>query len=280
MASLEYTDSAKRVMHFFHQSDYIVYVEGDDDVVFWEYLFDKFFNHRIFVKPVGGKEQLEPYIDSIISGTVRDFVAMDSDFSKIEEAPVHRNVIKTQGYSIENSLICSKTLREVVINLGKISKHDIDEKECLDWLESFFEKIDVLIYYDIANHVGNKGVSVVGDSCKRFFKSDKEVFLCDKKIFQYLSKVGFYLGEDDIGVLQKIVENSDSDISGLIRGHFLFSGALHFTNETIRKKRKKVSISLDSYFGALVMAFKNAFDESHVEYEYYKNLIEGVKLHS
>lgn len=278
MASLEYTDSAKRVMHVFHQSDFIVYVEGDDDVVFWEYFFEKFFAKKVYVKPVGGKEQLETYISSIVSESIRDFVAMDSDFSKIENAEAHSNVIKTQGYSIENSLISGETLREVVVNLGKISKHDIKEAECLDWLESFFKKIDMLIYYDIANHIGNKGCSVVGDSCKRFLKSDRDIVLCDKKISQYLSKVGFSLDEELIETLQKVIDESSSDIPGLTRGHFLFSGALHFTNEKIREKRKKVSISIDSFFGALVMAFKSAFDESHEEYDYYKNLIEGLRV--
>lgn len=277
MASLENSDAAKRVMHFFHQSEYIVYVEGDDDVVFWEYLFDKFFSHTVFVKPVGGKEQLEPYIKSVVNGSIGDFVAMDSDFSKIEDGHIHYNVIKTPGYSIENTLISSETLREVVINLGKVSRHDIAVDDCLDWLISFFEKIHDLIFYDIDNHLNQRGAKVIGDSCKRFLKSEEDIFLCERKISQFLSRVGFMLSEEDVASLKEVIEQSSTDASKLVRGHFLFSGALHFTNEVIRNKRKKVSISVDSYFGALVMAFKNVFDESHSEYEYYKNRIEGIR---
>ena len=277
MASLENSDAAKRVMHFFHQSDYIVYVEGDDDVVFWEFLFDKFFRQTVYIKSVGGKEQLGPYINSILSGDINDFVAMDSDFSLFDETERHRNVVKTCGYSIENTLINARTLKEVVLNVGKISKNDIDEQECHDWLSEFLDKVTVLAIYDICNHICNAGETVVGDSCKRFLKSDKDILLCDRRISRYLGELAFSLDSKEVGDLKKMVEESGGDVVDFIRGHFLFSGAIHFTNEIIRQKRKKVSISVDSYFGALVMAFKNIFNETHSEYEYYKNIIESIK---
>lgn len=48
MPSLDYSLEALNLLNAFHQVDKVVYVEGQDDVPFWEFLFKKFTNLNIY----------------------------------------------------------------------------------------------------------------------------------------------------------------------------------------------------------------------------------------
>lgn len=53
MPSLDYSLEALNLLNAFHQVDKVVYVEGQDDVPFWEFLFKKFTNLNIYIEDVG-----------------------------------------------------------------------------------------------------------------------------------------------------------------------------------------------------------------------------------
>ncbi len=65
MAKLEYSVGAKNVLTRFYRVDKMLYVEGDDDVPFWEFMFEKFADFNVEVQEVGGKEELRKYVKLI-----------------------------------------------------------------------------------------------------------------------------------------------------------------------------------------------------------------------
>lgn len=278
MAKLEYSDSAKRVISKFYGVDVIVYVEGDSDIVFWEFLFESFLGCKIYIKPVNGKENLRGYIQSIVSGEILDLVAGDADFSVFDKEDEHPNIVKTYGYSIENSLVSPEVLREVIRSIGKISSHDISHEECVEWVDEFFNSVHDLVVYDILNDIEGHGEIVVGDHCAGLMRSKTSVHVCKRKLAAHMDSLSFTAGDEKKEEILRYLGDLGYNTSNLVKGHFLFSAALRYTAVTISEKRKRVSISTDSFMGALVMAFKKLFDERHPEYAYYKSIISGVQV--
>ena len=75
MADLTYSADAHNVLSKFYNADKMVYVEGDDDVLFWEFIFNKFSNFKVKVQGVGGKPELEKYIKRICDGEINSIAA-------------------------------------------------------------------------------------------------------------------------------------------------------------------------------------------------------------
>ncbi|NJW55651.1 DUF4435 domain-containing protein, partial [Salinimicrobium oceani] len=97
----------------FYNKEITVYVEGQDDPLFWKYIFDlsKF---RAHIEDVGGNLQLEKYIDKIIQENADFYVARDNDHSDfINHTKNHQRIINTYGYSIENSMYNMATIQEI-----------------------------------------------------------------------------------------------------------------------------------------------------------------------
>lgn len=57
MPSLDYSLEALNLLNAFHQVDKVVYVEGQDDVPFWEFLFKKFTNLNIYILRMWGERE-------------------------------------------------------------------------------------------------------------------------------------------------------------------------------------------------------------------------------
>jgi hypothetical protein len=278
MPKLEYSIEASNVINRFYGADVMLCVEGDDDVPFWEFLFMKFSNLSVKVRQVGGKPNLEPYIQEIFKGKLNSIVAMDADYSLFEKEIMHPNILKTYGYSIENTIISVESLKDVIRSIGKIPRGDMSIKECPKWIDDINSKIESLVIFDLENHIKGHGISIVGDNCSRFLKSKSSPKICEKKVSSFIEKLGFDISDEDVERIRNKVLEKYNNFTDIVRGHFLFSTALSFVTKTIKKTGSKVSVSKEAMFGALLLAFEKAFDGKHPHYAHYETLIVNVDI--
>lgn len=278
MTNLSYSNDAENVLNRFYGVDLIVYVEGSDDIPFWEFLFELFVDYSVEINDVGGLPEIEKYISKVEAGEINAVVACDADFSYSGNFSEHSNVLRSYGYSIENSLICDNTIKKVIRSIGRIPRKKLEGIKVSDWLNRVESCTKKLVIHDIANHKLNTGQSVAGNNCSKFMKSKKSSEICVNKIETHLARINLNIPNDlKLKIENSIVESDRTEID-FLRGHFLFSASLKFIISKIKEFGKKVSISNDSLFSALIIAFEAVFNSSHKQYNYYKNIICKVKL--
>jgi hypothetical protein len=278
MSDLAYSSDAENILNKFYGVDTIVYVEGTDDVLFWEHIFEIFANFSVRINDVGGLSEVEKYINKIEAGDIDAVVACDADFSYTGQFSAHKNVLRSYGYSIENSMICHKTIRKVIKSIGRVPMKNIDDSNISDWFEALADSTKDLVIHDIANHLMDEGKSVAGDNCSRFMKSSKSPEIYSRKIENHLADIDLQMTKRLENRIIKSIAESDRTEVDFLRGHFLFSASLKYVISEIRKFRKKVAISNDSFFGALFIAFEAVFNSTHSHYSYYQNIVRKVEV--
>ena len=175
-------------------------------------------------------------------------------------------------------MICHKTLKKVIRSIGRLQTKKIDDKSISLWFQSLAESTKNLVIQDIANHIMDKGKLVAGDNCTRFMKSSKPAEICPKKIEQHLSDIDLKMSKRLENKIIKSIEESKRTEIDFLRGHFLFSAALKYVIAEIKRYGKKVAISNDSFFGALLIAFEAVFNSTHNHYNYYQTIVGKVQL--
>ena len=277
MEKPEYSIDAKNALPKFYRVDRLLYVEGDDDIVFWEIMLKKFEAPKVLVQQVGGKVELQKYIDQIISGQLDAIAAMDSDFSPfVGIEPNHNLIIKTAGHSIENTLITAKVLMKVAMTTGRISAASVTLEECQNWLEDFHQQCSALLINDLQDQCEGDRIGILGKSCDRFFESKQSHRICPVKVQEYLENLGLAADAELPNSTSKHIANGSLNLQDFIRGHFLASAARRFVHNIMKRKCGKTSLSSVAFFGAINLAFESSFDREHPHYEHYEREFQGL----
>ena len=278
MASLQYSDEAQNAINRFYGADTMVYVEGEDDVPFWEFIFENLAEYSVKVQSVGGKRELEKYIEKVVRGEFECITAMDSDFSDFDEFERHSNVLVTCGYSIENTLVTSKTIRDVIRVLGRLPQKQVSIEDCEEWLNNFSSDTEILVYHDLQNYILANGLNLSVSNCTRFLKSRNTPAICGEKIDRHLSDLGVVKDEDCFSMIKNKIQKHPSKRIGFVRGHFLFSAVLVYVSWFIKSIKGKSTVSSDALFGALMLSFEKHFDHNHEHYDHYKSEVNSVHI--
>jgi hypothetical protein len=196
MSNLTYSGEARNVLNLFHRVEKMLYVEGDDDILFWELVFKKLSRFSVRIEEVGGKEEIKKYIDEVISGQANYLIAMDSDFDKLMPQKHHTNIISAFGYSIENTIITDSVLDKVLRTVCKVQDRDMPENLSQEWLYELEKKVSPLILYAIVNNEEKLGHAVVPGNCDRFMKSQNSCELCEQKISSYLDDLPIEISKE------------------------------------------------------------------------------------
>ncbi|MDT8806336.1 DUF4435 domain-containing protein [Vibrio vulnificus] len=272
-----YSDDALNVIHEFHEAEKVVYVEGDDDVVFWEIIFSKFTTKSYYFKSVDGCENLEPYKTKIINGIIDDIVASDIDFIYFDEeneVPSHSNLLWTYGHSIENTILSKGVIPSIIASLARVSRRLIDPVHLNEWYDNFVDKFMLLIKYDLVSEVQKVGISVLGDNCTRFMIGPHSPSPCCTKIQNFIDSNNL---ESSIFVDNDLIDAKLSSrsrlLSDFIRGHFLFSACLKYVNSYVKRIGKNKSLSVDAFFSGSMLAFSSGFDGTHEHYNFYQQQV-------
>lgn len=146
---------ASSVLHRFHDSEYIVYVEGNRDYVFWAQ-----FGQRYGVKPKksGGKAKCKEYARKLIDFNGRYLVCMDRDYEEFSNTLISDDrIIYTYGYSVENHVTTCSSIAKFVTLRGKGDIIKTDDVKRL--VNVWHSGISELVLLDIYFHVLSSGMS-------------------------------------------------------------------------------------------------------------------------
>lgn len=250
MSSLEYSQEAEEAKGLFYNKEFTVYVEGDDDVMFWTHLFD-LAEIDAHIEEVGGNEEISKKIKEILDNNASFIVACDSDHSDFMDPIPHDRVIKTYGYSIENSMYSPINLQKAIRNLGKKPVKLKDEIE--KWAESFSNNLYDLLVYDIANHKYDKGVQVFGNNCHRFLKNGTSREVCNTQVSEYLKGIKSHFTDAEIDVVKELLSKSKKEIWYHLKGHFITNGIINLIQHHVKEiSGTKSNISHDSLYALTI----------------------------
>ncbi len=256
MNSLEYSIDALDAKGLFYNKCLTVYVEGNDDVLFWDYLF-KIAEVSAHIEDVGGDKEIEKYIVDILENDAGFLVACDNDHNDfIDEKINHPQIIRTYGYSIENSMYNFDKIEDII---SKLSRQKVNVKSLIEkWAEEFSNQVYELLKYDIANHKFKKGVSVFGDSCVRFLKSNSSHKLSQQKISDYIESIKDKFEISEIQEVERLLNTSEKDFWYLIKGHFLTNATMNLIKSLVNQQcGSNCSISLDMIYSLTIDCTEN-----------------------
>lgn len=251
MISLEYSVEALEAKGLFYNKQITVYVEGDDDVMFWSNVFN-LAKVEAHIEDVGGNKEVNKKIVDILEDNASFIVACDSDHYDFHAAAIeHNQIIRTYGYSIENSMYNPINLEQVIQKLGKKPKKIKEDLE--KWTESFSNNLYDLLVYDVANQIYDKGIKVFGDNCLRFLKNKSSIEVCNTKISNYIKSLEEHFTEVEINEVKKIIDNSPKKLWFHLKGHFITHGIINLIQHYVRiMTGTKCDISHDSLYALTI----------------------------
>ena len=252
------TSSGIRNTDLFYRGQYLVVVEGQDDVPFWSTFFPKRVDgYECKFKPVGGSE-IKKYIDEIYKSNAKFAVALDSDYrlfmGKIYE---HTQILETLVYSIENITISPQTLAKIIRIESRKEDYNINNVEI--WFEHFDKTMQSLMIADYLIQKERLGKESLGKSCFRFLENPrtKAPVFDIKKIEDFVKSLDIL--EDLFKFAEKELKNYKP--SRHIRGHFFCGASLCFLNyevNRLRPNKVKKSIANDDLYTMLILACRDS----------------------
>ena len=271
MAKLEYSKDAINSLNKFYRCDTIVYVEGDDDALFWTTIFEKLAEVKIAIQSMGGSYELDSFIDRIIEEDLKVIAARDADFLRLCNR--HRTdprVLYTYGYSIENTLYTHESIFRISQIWSK-GKNKAKEPDCINWLNSFHKEAEELITYDAANFLFNCGLSVTGENIARFSKKSIPYSIDENKVQKHIEAFQGAISNEMLGKVQECeFIKMGGAVTNWIRGHFLASAVLQYVSHQIKSAGLSTKITYDGMYANAIEHFSNHLDKQHPHRDYYR----------
>ena len=257
------TPSGIRNTDLFYRNQYLIIVEGPDDIPFWSIFFPKYIDdYKRKFKFVGGGE-IKKYIEEIYNNDANFGVALDSDYRILtEQLHNHHRILETPSYSIENIMLSSLSITYIIRTKSRDNDYDIEQVE--SWLDYFNKITYSLMVADIIIQEDKLGQECLGDNCFKFLENENTKAPRFKKI----SIENFIT---DLEIPKEKIEQIENKLINFkpclhVRGHF-FSSAVHcFINHEvhkIRQTKKKKWISNDDFYTMAIMACKDSLSESN-----------------
>ncbi len=276
MDSLDYSKEALEAKGLFYGKQLTVYVEGQDDILFWTYLLN-IADIDAYIEEVGGTNEIEKYIKDIIESDAGFFVACDLDHSDFLYSPInHERIIQSYGYSIENSMYNFGSINSIVSKLGRkqVNVVEIVEK----WAHDFCDNIYDLIIYDIANHKYQKGVKILGNCSIPFLTSKKSTKINPDRVEKFINSIKSNFSEEEIEIetVTKLLNDSKKNFWYHIKGHFLSHAVLNLIKHLVNKETGlDKSLNLDSLYTLTIDCTENW--ENRIDIKTVVNKIKEIK---
>ena len=259
---LVHSNEAISVTHDFYNVRVMIYVEGVDDIPFWDEMFSKRVPGDFYsIEQVNGKNNLKEYIESIENGGITNvIVACDSDYEHIlyENSLVeNRNplIIRTYGHSIENTMFCPKAVAKYIKHATKTTVDYLPVIE--EWYAKFCSISLKLLPYDILNQKEfdkNDEVNKMKVYNKRFhtlLDNSDSTMLNDNKAENLIQEMKSAYQDNDVENMKMLIAKDLRDSRYIIQGHFLELGVMNYIRETVKKVRS-ISLSNDSIFNHFI----------------------------
>jgi hypothetical protein len=246
-------------------------VEGEDDVPFWQAIFEELSGATVEVLPVFGATEVEKKITEITSSNLTVLAARDSDYLRLQGAHVNDpRILYTLGYSIENCLYSPATLKEIsfIWCRGRAKKQANED----GWLDNLLDKLRDLVAYDLANNLFQKGLSVIPDNCTKFMRGQNSAELDSAKLERYLEELSTKISSVELDYARNLINNSGIHMRRVIRGHFLASLAQKHIAENLKQSGRGQNISFEAVYASAISSFKRLITSGD-EKTFYQNSV-------
>lgn len=251
--------AARNVEARFYNKLAIVYVEGDDDKLFWA----QYFNPKRFeIRIVDGCKNLEDYEDDILHHGLKCIVAKDADYSSyMPKRDDHPLIVCTLSHSIECVMYCPYNVNACLKRLAKTFDDHLEEIQ--QSYSSFFSDAKELIAYDVANNVFGVGCSVCGNSCIPFMESNHSIRISVEKRDDYLKKISPSFPKELIAKAYEMLEKDKRQMRQIAKGHFqtAFVSNLLKSLTVMITQDKAPAISNDALYALLVTCFSECIHD-------------------
>ena len=257
MPELVYSNDALNVKNSFYRADAVVYVEGDDDLMFWHEIFVRVPGIKVEIEPLGSCSAVDDVVNRIESGELDAIAARDSDYLKFNSAlSSSPRVLYTEGYSIENSLISDESMLAAARTFSRNPK--IGLPVIKEWITHLEDSLRELLTLDLASYLNPNPVVVLGDNSARFTAKANGHKFCGKKCADGIAAANLHLPPQKVAQAKTLL--AGASITSTIRGHFLLSNAQKFLSSICKDSGKSVSISYDSLYSYLILFFSKLLD--------------------
>ena len=250
---LVYTKSGLRVKAAFYNKKAMVYIEGEDDIIFWE----QFFDPKVYkVQDVGGCKNFERYYNLINDGLKTFIIAEDSDYKGFIYCGTSPLIIRTYCHSVENMMYCPKNLNYMIQRHCRSSKVS-GLRYINTFYKDFTQKCHKLLVLDVANYIFGKGIKVLGDTCYRFLDQQNLPFIDQNAVDTYYYSIVANFTADELAEAENRIAQDPREERLMIKGHFMTEAIRLLVDGFIRQKStKNPRISGDVLYASLVECAK------------------------
>lgn len=251
-----HSGQAISIIHRFYNKKFMVYVEGPDDIPFWDDKFSSEISSSNYeIESVNGKENLDIYIAGVLSGNIKNvIIACDDDYGGYQVVNYidHPQIVHTYGYSIENSMFCPFRISAYIRTLARNRLDYTPEVNC--WYATFCESAKRLLPYDILNSTLHCSTfSCFGDNCCRFLQSKDSAYLDDDKIDEWVMKISNTFPEDKLENINRLIDVDCRNIRYVIKGHFLTNAVINLIKRKVfDATNQHITLSNDAIYAQFV----------------------------
>lgn len=254
---LEHSNEALNITHQFYDKKFMLYVEGDDDIVFWDENFRRYMSSDFYeIEQVHGKENLERYIIGIKEGTLSNIVvACDADYNEFKDDYYeHKFIVRTYGHSIENTMFCPHSVATYIRRASKTSNDYLPE--VLEWLNTFCSDAQKLLPYEIENEINPTHCEVLPKIFNMGFyyfqNNQNKGYLDENKIDTYLQTVSSDFDSNRISEITQRVNGHGKNVKYLIQGHFIANVLMEYIRKRIKQIKGNVNAPNDAIYESIV----------------------------
>jgi hypothetical protein len=253
--SLIHSPAALDTLKHFHRVSFVVYVEGPEDVPYWNHVLKHFELEAFHLKVAGGSEEIEKYCDAILTEDTEICVARDLDLSDVLGClHDHARILHTYGYSIENSLCRPDAVSRVTQALALTTEPLAATYS--NWLGEFAVCCRPLVELDLANRMGDGTAKVPLGSCQRFVVGRTDAVVDAAKVSAAVRTLRREISPDLCQAAAQQLDGSEKPLGYRVRGHFLVSGVRLFILKEVKARRgKNISLSGEALFALLIGQF-------------------------
>ena len=267
MARPEYSTNALNVLNRFYRCSALVYVEGADDVPFWRAVFDNLGDANTRIEALGGRAELEKYVDRVENDDANLIIAMDLDYAQLAGTrQAHERVIYTPGYSIENSLYVAKIVSKVAHLCHRVTAPE--ESDVAQWLSQLASALRPLVICDISSQLNALGVPALGANCEPYMTSRRSPLVAEERVSERLKQLAKSVPAATTTHAEKVVdENGGYDIR-LLRGHVLESAVLRYVSAHASR-----NVARETLYTNAISVFGIELPRNHPHRNYFRSAV-------
>jgi len=273
VSDIEYSGDAVAVLGDFYDAEFVVFVEGDDDVDFWEIVFSKVADVKVSVQEKGGCGEIDRYAQRVIDEGLDVIICRDSDYLCFSGGKIfHKKIIYTPCHSIEASIFCPEIIARSLRRLCKGDPVNIDD--IWGWVSDVVYDLSDMVAAEVVSQTFDLGEVALGSNVGRFTchgdLSKVDAVTVQARALSIANKCE-ELDMNSFRALSAVFSNKENYI--WVRGHFWEKLVLHYVLSVIEAMGRKVPLSMAALRSLALTFFELEFDQNHQQFDSYKTSV-------